>query len=62
MPLPSLLHGRVVPTLQTTADATWEMLTDFKERYLEFQLEDELFVVEEESVVDSYGSPVPLLA
>jgi hypothetical protein len=75
VPLPSILHGRVVPTPaavirtrlnrgrwqllvhwdgRTPADATWEALQDFKDRYPEFQLADELFVREEGSVVDSF--------
>ena len=37
----------------TAADATWEPIADFKERYPLFQLADELFV-EEENVVDSF--------
>jgi len=36
------------------ADATWEPIADFKERYPTFQLEDELFVGEEGNVVDSF--------
>jgi len=75
VPLPSLLHGRVVPTPAavvrarlnrghwqlvvhwagcTPADATWETVEDFKDRYPVFQLTDELFVGEEGSVVDSF--------
>jgi hypothetical protein len=36
------------------ADATWEALPDFKERYPEFKLEDELFGQGGGSVVDSF--------
>jgi len=36
------------------ADATWEPIADFKERYPTFQLEDELFVGEKGNVVDSF--------
>ena len=36
------------------ADATWEPIADFKERYPAFQLADELFVGEEGNVVDSF--------
>ena len=75
VPLPSILHGRVVPTPaavirtrlnrgrwqvlvhwdgRAPADATWEAVEDFKDRYPEFQLADELFVWEEGSVVDSF--------
>lgn len=36
------------------ADATWVQLTDFKDRYPTFQLEDELFRNEGGSVVDSF--------
>jgi len=38
----------------TAADATWEPIVDFKERYPLFQLADELFVGEEGNVVDSF--------
>ena len=38
----------------SAADATWEPLDDFKERYPAFQLVDELFVGEEGNVVDSF--------
>ena len=61
VPLPSILHGRVVPTPaavirtrlnrgrwqvlvhwegRAPADATWEAVEDFKDRYPEFQLAD----------------------
>ena len=36
------------------ADATWEPIADFKERYPAFQLADELFVGEEGNVMDSF--------
>jgi hypothetical protein len=36
------------------ADATWEPIADFEERYPTFQLADELFVGEEGNVVDSF--------
>ena len=75
VPLPPILHGRVVPTPaqvvrgrlnrgqcellvqwegRVAAEATWEPVKDFKERYTQFQLADELFVGEEGSVVDSF--------
>lgn len=38
----------------SVADATWEPLADFKERYLVFQPSDKLFVAEEGNVVDSF--------
>ena len=38
----------------SAADATWEPIADFKERYPAFQLADELFVGEEGNVVDSF--------
>jgi hypothetical protein len=65
VPLPPILHGRVVPTPaqvvrarlnrgqwellvqwegRVAAEATWEPVKDFKERYPQFQLTDELFV------------------
>jgi hypothetical protein len=36
------------------ADSTWEDVDDFKARYLEFQLADELFVGEDGSVIDAF--------
>jgi len=36
------------------ADATWELLEDFVKTYLQWQLEDELFLGEEGSVVDAF--------
>ena len=39
---------------RSVADATWEPVADFKERYPTFQLADELFVGEEGNVVDSF--------
>jgi transcriptional regulator GlxA family with amidase domain len=36
-----------------SADASWEPLEDFKERYPEFKLEDELFNQAGGSVMDS---------
>jgi hypothetical protein len=39
---------------RTAADATWELVHDFKQRYPAFQLVDELFVREEENVIDSF--------
>jgi hypothetical protein len=36
---------------RTVTDATWEPITEFKERYPTFQLADKLFVGEEGSVV-----------
>jgi hypothetical protein len=41
-------HGR------SAGDATWELLQDFKDDYLEFQLEDELFRQTGGSVVDTF--------
>lgn len=48
-PCPLVVHweGR------THADATWEVVEDFKDRYPAFQLTDELFDGEWGSVVDS---------
>jgi hypothetical protein len=75
VPLPPILHGRVVPTPsqvlrarlnrgqwqllvqwegRAAADATWELIDDFKKRYPEFQLADELFVREGGNVIDSF--------
>ena len=39
---------------RTAADVTWEPIAKFKERYLEFELMDELFVGERGNVVDSF--------
>ena len=71
-PLPTLLHGRVLPKpLKVvrsrrarnaweilvqweglpSSDATWEKVSDFKVKYPEFQLEDELFVEEGKDVM-----------
>jgi hypothetical protein len=36
------------------ADATWEQCSEFKRRYPEIQLEDELFVGEEGNVIDAF--------
>ena len=36
------------------ADATWEMVTDFKQQHPDFQLEAELFHSEGGSVVDAF--------
>ena len=36
------------------ADATWEQCNEFKRRYPEIQLEDELFVGEEGNVIDAF--------
>jgi hypothetical protein len=36
------------------AEATWEALDSFKEAHPKFQLEDELFLQEEGSVVDAF--------
>lgn len=38
----------------SATDATWVKLSDFKDRYPTFQLEDELFFNESESIVDSF--------
>jgi hypothetical protein len=35
-------------------DATWEQCNEFKRRYPEIQLEDELFVGEEGNVIDAF--------
>jgi hypothetical protein len=73
VPLPMILHGRVLPTPSKVVrarlnkgvweflvewsggveiDASWEPLEEFKQRYLEFELADELFVGLERNVVD----------
>lgn len=41
-------------TCCAAADATWEKLTTFKDRYPTFQLEDELFSNEGGSGVDAF--------
>ena len=38
----------------SAANATWEPVADFKERYPAFQLANELFVGEEGNVMDSF--------
>jgi hypothetical protein len=50
-PLPSILHGRVVPT---PSKVTWEPIAKFNKRYPEFQLTDELFAGEGGNVADSF--------
>ncbi|KAG8078606.1 hypothetical protein GUJ93_ZPchr0007g4874 [Zizania palustris] len=39
---------------QAPSDASWEQLEDFKRRFLEVQLTDELFVGEEGNVIDAF--------
>jgi hypothetical protein len=63
LPVPArVLHARPTATswellvsweCLASADASWEPLEDFKERYLKFKLEDELFSQAGGSVTDS---------